>query len=260
MCIVTKLEEAKKEGAEGKQTCDDNKSWCVAVKHEGEPLGLRERFEQSYGWLKDTVAPVPCCRVISNHLMLEAMKSKVRRVVLAYGEAKACQGLWFPVVSSRGRHKWLQPLWLLLWRNLKVWLHMLRVNTGPSALSLTHNWAELTQKHFTMLYSEIDRSLRETRDGYMAITQLQWPVALSRAVLVAVIAHNSTCQRWGQPCFYWNNLSVRRATHFHCPQTCNGVWHQMLFVILSAIRKKKEEEEEEEQKGGWGGGAVFFFF
>lgn len=164
-------------------------------------LVLWEHFEQFYGWLKDTVAPVPCCRVISKRSLLEAMKSKVRRVVLAYGEAKACQGLWFPVVSSRGRHKWLQPLWLLLWRNLKVGLHMLRVNTGPSALSLTHNWAELTQKHFTTLYSEIDGSLRETRGGYMAITQLQWPVALSRAVLVAAIAHNSTCQRRGRPCF-----------------------------------------------------------
>lgn len=197
------------------------------------------------------------------------MKSKVRRVVLAYGEAKACQGLWFPVVSSRGRHKWLQPLWLLLWRNLKVGLHMLRVNTGPSALSLTHNWAELTQKHFTTLYSEIDGSLRETRGGYMAITQLQWPVALSRAVLVAAIAHNSTCQRWGRPCFYWNNLSVKSTTH-SCQMKgsvasfsvlrCVTVFDtRCFFVILSANRKKE---------GGGGGRAegrmrrrccVFFF-
>ena len=168
------------------------------------------------------------------------MKSKVRRAVLAYGVAKACQGLWFPVVRSRGRHKWLQPLWLLLWRNLKVGLHMLRVNTSPSALSLTHNWAELTHKHFTAPYSEIDRSLRETREGYMAVTQLQWPVA------VAAIAHNSTCQRWGRPCFYWNNLSVKNATHFQCPQMCSGVWHQMLFVILSVLHKKG--------RGGGGGG------
>lgn len=33
---------------------------------------------------------------------------------LTYGVAKACQGLWFPLVKSRDRHKWLQHLSLLL--------------------------------------------------------------------------------------------------------------------------------------------------
>lgn len=59
-------------------------------------------FEHFYGQFKDTVKLMPGCCVRSQSPLLEAMKSVVRGVKLAYGVAKACQGLRFPLVRSRG--------------------------------------------------------------------------------------------------------------------------------------------------------------